>query len=84
MPSLYCSRCGLRTKLTPASLLLENCPRCMGRSGTVAPLVVSSSARPAFRQPASADPQPASPQTPPALTNRSGSRASRAQPVRGV
>ncbi|MEA2195967.1 MAG: hypothetical protein QOJ25_18 [Solirubrobacteraceae bacterium] len=41
MPSLYCARCGLRTQLTAASLLLENCPRCMGRSGTVTPLVVA-------------------------------------------
>jgi hypothetical protein len=51
MPSLYCARCGLRAKLTAASLLLETCPRCMARSGTVAPLVVT----PPFRWEASAD-----------------------------
>jgi hypothetical protein len=41
MPSLYCARCGLRAKLTAASLVLETCPRCMARSGIVTPLVVA-------------------------------------------
>ncbi|MDQ6804247.1 MAG: hypothetical protein M3065_04635 [Actinomycetota bacterium] len=41
MPSLYCSRCGFRTKLTPALLVLENCPRCVVWSGTASPLVVT-------------------------------------------
>ena len=49
--SLYCARCGLRTQLTPASLLLENCPRCLARSGTVTPLTVSPSPRPARARP---------------------------------
>jgi hypothetical protein len=62
MSSLYCSRCGLRTKVTPASLLLENCPRCLARDGTVAPFVVTLVPRQADRESAPAEPPAPSPQ----------------------
>lgn len=41
MPNLYCPRCGLRIKVRAAFLLMENCPRCLGRRRIVAPLVLS-------------------------------------------
>jgi hypothetical protein len=64
MPSLYCSRCGLRTRLTPAALVIENCPRCMGHGGTISPLVVSPSATASRVEDASAGQRVTAPPTP--------------------
>ena len=41
MPNLYCPRCGLRIKVKAAFLLMDNCPRCLGRRRLVTPLVLS-------------------------------------------
>jgi hypothetical protein len=36
---LSCERCGLEIKVQAAYLRLNNCPRCLGRSTIVSPLV---------------------------------------------
>lgn len=38
MPYLSCARCGLTIRTQVAFLTLENCPRCLARSGVVSPL----------------------------------------------
>jgi hypothetical protein len=60
MPSLYCPRCGLRTRLTTASLVLENCPRCMAHRGAVEPLIVTPPIRAAAAGSVPSDAHPAS------------------------
>ena len=41
MPYLHCGRCGLQIRIQAPFMSLENCPRCLARSATVAPLVRS-------------------------------------------
>ena len=41
MSYLQCSRCGLQIRVQALFRPVENCPRCMGRSATVSPLVQS-------------------------------------------
>ncbi len=41
---LCCRRCGLEIKIQAEFLRMENCPRCLGRSATVTPLVTSANA----------------------------------------
>jgi hypothetical protein len=42
MPCLCCRRCGLDIKIQAEFLRMENCPRCLARSATVTPLVISA------------------------------------------
>ena len=42
MGYLHCGRCGLQIKIQAPYMRIENCPRCLARSATVAPLVQSS------------------------------------------
>ena len=39
MEYLSCERCGLEIKVQAVYLRLDNCPRCLGRSAIVSPLV---------------------------------------------
>lgn len=41
MSYLHCARCGLRVKIQAAFLSIQNCPRCLARTATVTPLVLS-------------------------------------------
>jgi hypothetical protein len=36
---LSCKRCGLQIKVQAAYLRLDSCPRCLGRSAIVSPLI---------------------------------------------
>lgn len=40
MAVLSCGRCGLQIRIQAAFLRIENCPRCLARSATVAPLTL--------------------------------------------
>jgi hypothetical protein len=42
MAYLHCGRCGLRVKIQANYLRIDNCPRCLARSGTIAPMTVSA------------------------------------------
>jgi hypothetical protein len=42
MSHLSCERCGLQIKIRAAFLRIDNCPRCLARSATVAPLALYS------------------------------------------
>ena len=42
MAYLHCSRCGLQIKIQATFMRIENCPRCLARSATAAPLVQSA------------------------------------------
>jgi hypothetical protein len=42
MPYLRCGRCGLQFRIQAAYLQIENCPRCLARSATAAPLTLSA------------------------------------------
>lgn len=42
MAYLNCGRCGLEIKIQAAYLRIDNCPRCLARSATVAPMTLSS------------------------------------------
>jgi hypothetical protein len=42
MPYLRCCRCGLQFKIQADYLRIENCPRCLARSATIAPLTLSA------------------------------------------
>ena len=42
MAYLHCGRCGLQIKIQAPYMCIENCPRCLARSATVAPLVQRS------------------------------------------
>ena len=42
MSYLQCSRCGLQMRVQALFVPVENCPRCLGRSATVSPLVQSA------------------------------------------
>ena len=42
MAYLHCGRCGLQIKIQGTFMRIENCPRCLARSATVAPLVQSA------------------------------------------
>ena len=42
MAYLHCGRCGLQIKIQATFMRIENCPRCLARSATVAPLVQSA------------------------------------------
>ena len=44
MSYLNCGRCGLEIKIQAAFLRLDNCPRCLARTATVSPLVLTSRA----------------------------------------
>lgn len=69
MPYLTCVRCGLTIRTQVAFLTLENCPRCLARSGVVSPLsptdppapradgTVGAGRRPGFRTPYESDPE---------------------------
>ena len=39
MEYLRCVRCGLEVRPRPARVQIENCPRCLARSATMAPMV---------------------------------------------
>ena len=41
MPYLHCGRCGLQIRIQAPFMSVENCPRCLARSATLAPLVRS-------------------------------------------
>ena len=45
MAYLHCERCGLEIKIQAAFLRVENCPRCLARTATISPLILSSYAR---------------------------------------
>lgn len=42
MAYLNCGRCGLEIRIQAAYLLIRNCPRCLARSATVAPMTLSA------------------------------------------
>ena len=42
MPYLHCGRCGLQIRVQAQFMSIDNCPRCLARSATVAPLVRSA------------------------------------------
>lgn len=42
MAYLNCGRCGLEIKVQAAFLRAENCPRCLARTATVMPMVLST------------------------------------------
>ncbi len=42
MPYLHCGRCGLQIRIQAKFMSMDNCPRCLARSATVAPLVRSA------------------------------------------
>lgn len=44
MEYLRCVRCGLEIGAKPARVQIENCPRCLARASTVAPMVAASPA----------------------------------------
>ncbi len=60
IPDLRCPRCGLRIKVKAAFLLMENCPRCLGRRRIVAPLVLTPPTSWDAPSAATGDPHPAS------------------------
>ena len=41
MPYLHCGRCGLQIRIQARFMSIDNCPRCLARSATAAPLVRS-------------------------------------------
>jgi hypothetical protein len=43
MAYLNCGRCGLEIKVQATLLRIENCPRCLARGASVAPMTLSSS-----------------------------------------
>jgi len=43
MAYLNCGRCGLEIKVQAMLLRIENCPRCLARGASVAPMTLSSS-----------------------------------------
>lgn len=43
MAYLNCGRCGLEIRTQADYLRIENCPRCLARSATVAPMSISTS-----------------------------------------
>jgi hypothetical protein len=43
---LHCTRCGLGIKIQASYLRIDNCPRCLARSATVAPLAFRDDSRP--------------------------------------
>lgn len=43
MAYLNCGRCGLEIKVQAAFQRVENCPRCLARTATVMPMVLSTS-----------------------------------------
>lgn len=42
MPYLSCGRCGLQIKIQAAYLRIANCPRCLARAATIAPMTLSA------------------------------------------
>ena len=42
MPYLHCGRCGLQIRIQAQFMSMDNCPRCLARSATVAPLARSA------------------------------------------
>ncbi len=42
MAYLNCGRCGLEVRIQAAYLLIQNCPRCLARSATVAPMTLNA------------------------------------------
>ena len=42
MAYLHCGRCGLEIKIHAAYLQFKNCPRCLARSATLAPMTLIS------------------------------------------
>ena len=43
---LHCTRCGLGIKIQAKYLRIDNCPRCLARSATVAPMAFRDDSRP--------------------------------------
>ena len=44
MQYLKCVRCGLEIRTRPARVQIENCPRCLARSATMSPMVLTAQA----------------------------------------